>query len=65
MAQVRHGGAQDSQDGIRVLAGRFGINPKTVAKWKRLAMPVIADSGQFPERDPHKHPRGRPRRLGK
>ena len=44
MGQVLHGSAtttkavrraiQHSQESIRVLAGRYGINPKTVAKWK-------------------------------
>ena len=45
MGQVLHGSArtteamrraiQHSQESIRALAGRYGINPKTVAKWKR------------------------------
>src|ERR671910_1320518 len=45
MGQVLHGGAtttaavrraiQHSQESLRVLARRLGINPKTVAKWKR------------------------------
>jgi len=45
MGQVLHGSAttteavrraiQDSQASLRELAGRFGINPKTVAKWRR------------------------------
>ena len=45
MGQVHHGGAtttaavrraiQHSQESLRVLARRHGINPKTVAKWKR------------------------------
>ena len=44
MGQVHHGSAtttaavrraiQHSQESLRVLAGRHGINPKTVAKWK-------------------------------
>ena len=45
MGQVLHGCAttteairraiQDSQESLRVLATRHGINPKTVAKWKK------------------------------
>ncbi len=45
MGQVLHGSArttaavrraiQDSQESLRVLAKRHGINPKTVAKWKK------------------------------
>ncbi len=45
MGQVLHGSArttaavrraiQNSQESIRALAGRYGINPKTVAKWKK------------------------------
>ena len=45
MGQVHHGGAtttaavrraiQHSQESLRVLARRHGINPKTVAKWKK------------------------------
>lgn len=45
MGQILHGSAtttaavrraiQNSQESLRVLAGRYGINPKTVAKWKR------------------------------
>ena len=45
MGQVHHGGAtttaavrraiQQSQESLRVLAKRHGINPKTVAKWKK------------------------------
>ena len=45
MGQVLHGSAttteavrraiQDSQESLRLLAKRYGINPKTVAKWKK------------------------------
>ena len=45
MGQVLHSSAttteavrraiQHSQESLRVLARRYGINPKTVAKWKR------------------------------
>ena len=45
MGQVLHGCAtttaavrraiQDSQESLRVLARRYGINPKTVAKWRK------------------------------
>ena len=44
MGQVLHGSAttteavrraiQRSQESIRVLANRYGVNPKTIAKWK-------------------------------
>ncbi|MFT9073244.1 IS481 family transposase [Gluconobacter potus] len=47
MGQVHHGSAtttaavrraiQDSQASLRTLAARYGINPKTVAKWKGRA----------------------------
>lgn len=47
MGQVLHGSAttteavrraiQHSQESLRALAKRYGINPKTVAKWKRRA----------------------------
>jgi uncharacterized protein YjcR len=45
MGQILHGCArtteavrraiQDSQESLKVLAKRYGINPKTVAKWKK------------------------------
>ncbi len=44
MGQILHGSAttteavrraiQHSQENLRVLARRYGINPKTVAKWR-------------------------------
>jgi transposase-like protein len=44
MGQVLHGGAtttaairraiQHSQESLRALAKRYGVNPKTVAKWR-------------------------------
>jgi transposase-like protein len=44
MGQILHGSAttneavrraiQNSQASLRALAGRYGINPKTVAKWR-------------------------------
>ena len=47
MGQVQHGSAtttaavrraiQNSQESLRGLARRHGINPKTVAKWRRRA----------------------------
>ena len=47
MGQVQHGSAtttaavrraiQHSQESLRGLARRYGINPKTVAKWRRRA----------------------------
>jgi len=55
MGQVLHGSArtteavrrtiQHSQESIRTLAGRYGINPKTVAKWKRRCSTVDAPMG--------------------
>ena len=51
MGQVLHGCAttteavrraiQHSQESLRQLAKRYGINPKTVAKWKKR--PSVAD----------------------
>ena len=45
MGQILHGSAtttetvrraiQNSQESLRLLAGRYSINPKTVAKWKK------------------------------
>jgi transposase-like protein len=47
MGQILHGSAtttkvvrraiQCSSDGLRALVKRYGINPKTVAKWKKRA----------------------------
>jgi len=55
MGQVLHGCArtteavrraiQNSQASIRTLASRFGINPKTVAKWKRREITTDAPMG--------------------
>src|ERR687886_628487 len=60
MGQVLHGSArttaavrraiQHSQESLRALAKRYGINPKTVAKWKKR--PSVQD-----ERTGPKHPR--------
>ena len=51
MGQVLHGSArttaavrraiQHSQASLRTLAARYGINPKTVAKWKKRT--AVAD----------------------
>lgn len=51
MGQILHGSArtteavrraiQNSQESIRAIAGRYGINPKTVAKWKKRT--VVSD----------------------
>lgn len=51
MGQILHGSAttteavrraiQNSQESLRMLAGRYGINQKTVAKWKKR--PTVAD----------------------
>lgn len=45
MGQILHGSArtteatrraiQNSQESLRTLAARYGINPKTVAKWRK------------------------------
>src|SRR3954462_2751491 len=57
MGQVLHGSArttkairraiQHSQESLRVLAKRHGINPKTVAKWKSRAS--VADKRTGPK----------------
>jgi len=56
MGQVLHGSAttteavrraiQHSQESLRTLAGRYGINPKTVAKWK--ARSSVSDARMGP-----------------
>jgi hypothetical protein len=55
MAQVLHGGAtttetvhraiQNSQESLRALARRYGINQKTVAKWKKRETVVGLPTG--------------------
>jgi transposase InsO family protein len=60
MGQVLHGSArttaavrraiQHSQESLRALAGRYGVNPKTVAKWRARAS--VADQRTGPK-DPH------------
>jgi hypothetical protein len=57
MGQVLHGSAttteairraiQDSQESLRALAKRYGINQKTVAKWKKR--PSVADAPTGPK----------------
>jgi len=57
MGQVLHGSArttaavrraiQQSQESLRVLARRHGINPKTVAKWKKR--PSVQDERTGPK----------------
>ena len=57
MGQVHHGSAtttaavrraiQHSQESLRALAGRYGINPKTVAKWRARAS--VADRRTGPK----------------
>ena len=57
MGQVLHGCAttteavrraiQHSQESLRQLAGRYGINPKTVAKWKKRTT-VVARTTRHP-----------------
>ena len=51
MGQILHGSAttteairraiQNSQESLRALARRYGINPKTVAKWKKRTRSLI------------------------
>jgi Helix-turn-helix domain len=58
MGQVLHGCAttteairraiQNSQESLRALSKRYGINPKTVAKWKKRGS--VADLSTRPER---------------
>ena len=55
MGQILHGSArtteavrraiQHSKESIRALAGRYGINPKTVTKWKRRTITADAPMG--------------------
>src|SRR5262249_49182506 len=56
MGQILHGSAttteavrraiQNSQASLRQLAGRYGINPKTVAKWRRRSSVCIVGWGK-------------------
>ena len=60
MGQILHSSAttteavrraiQNSQASLRQLAARYGINPKTVAKWRRRNS--VCDAGMGP-REPH------------
>jgi transposase InsO family protein len=60
MGQILHGSAttteavrraiQNSQASLRELAGRYGINPKTVAKWRRR---VSASDAAMGPKEPH------------
>ena len=55
LGQILHGSAphdrgvrraiQHSQESIRALAGHYGINPKTAAKWKRRTTAADAPMG--------------------
>ena len=77
MGQVLHGSAtttaavrraiQHSQESLRALAKRLGINPKTVAKWRKRASASDLPTG--PEGAPIDRPvrrgGGRGRRLSK
>jgi len=57
MGQILHGSArtteatrraiQNSQESLRVLAARYGINPKTVAKWKKRE--TVSDAPMGPK----------------
>lgn len=60
MGQVLHGSAkttaavrraiQHIQESLRVLSKRYGINPKTVAKWrKRTAVKDLPDNLPHPQ----------------
>jgi hypothetical protein len=61
MDQVLHGSAttteairraiQHSQASLRSLAKRYGINQKTVAKWKRRSSVVDLPTGQVSDRN--------------
>ena len=54
MGQVLHGSAttteairraiQHSQESLRGLAKRYGINPKTVAKWRKRSSVALAEA---------------------
>ena len=56
MGQILHGSAttteairraiQNSQASLRELAARYGINPKTVAKWRRRSSVCDAHMGR-------------------
>ena len=75
MGQVLHGGAttteavrraiHHSQESLRALAKRYGVNPKTVAKWKaRVLRFRPADRTQAAQIDsPVSRGRGRRRRI--
>ena len=55
MGQILHGSArtteatrraiQNSQESLRALAAKYGINPKTVAKWKNRESVIDAKMG--------------------
>ena len=72
MGQVLHGSArttaavrraiQDSQESLRVLARRHGINPKTVAKWRQRR--TLDDRKTGPKEPRSTVPRSRPRLSG-
>jgi hypothetical protein len=77
MGQVLHGSAttteavrraiQHSQESLRGLAKRYGVNPKTVAKWKaRASVSDLADGTEGAQIDgPVSRGRGRRRCLPK
>ena len=56
MGQILHGSAtatgvvrraiQRSSDSLRALAKRYGINPKTVAKWRKRTSVADLPTGQ-------------------
>ena len=39
---------QNSQASLRELAARYSINPETVAKWRRRALPRFASFTRLP-----------------
>ena len=55
MGQLLHGSAhttaavrraiQQSQEGLKVLSGRYGVHPKTAAKWKKRTNVTDAPMG--------------------
>lgn len=57
MGQILHGCAktteavrraiQNSQESLKTLAGRYGINPKTVSKWRKRQ--YVSDSPMGPK----------------
>ena len=63
MGQIRHGSAttiealrraiQHSQESLRALSRRYGINHKTVAKWKKRSFVGDLQTGRSSSRIDH------------